>query len=78
MIDPEFDPYAMLEVHQEELIRQNGVIDQLIRVNTNLQRTMLELTQQHSRLVELSKTLCHELERQRVEINLMRPIQVSK
>ena len=78
MLDPEFDPYAMLEVHQEELARQHDVIQQLIRANHNLQHTMLELTNQHSRLVELSKTLRHELERQRVEMNILRSHQVTQ
>ena len=78
MLDPEFDPYAMLTVHQEELIRQHDVIDQLILANNNLQHTMLELTQQHSRLVELSRVLRHEVERQRVEINMLRSHQAVR
>lgn len=72
MIDPEFDPYAMLQVHQEELARQHTVINQLIQANNNTQQTMLELSSQHQRLVELNQHLRHQIERQRVEINLIR------
>lgn len=72
MFDPEFDPYALLQVHQDELSRQHHLITQLIQANNNLQTTMVELTQQHQRLVQLNSSLRHALETQRVELALLR------
>lgn len=72
MFDPEFDPYAMLQVHQQELERQHDVINQLIEAHNNNSHTMLELTNQHKQLVALNTALRQELHKQRIELNLLR------
>lgn len=72
MFDPEYDPYAVLEVHQLELERQHGVINDLITALNNNSHAMLELTQQHQNLVRLNTRLRQELEKQRIELNLLR------
>lgn len=72
MFDPEFDPYNLLQIHQLELERQHDVINQLIEAHNNNSNTMLELTNQHKSLVALNTALRQELNKQRIEINLLR------
>lgn len=72
MFDPEFDPYNLLQIHQLELERQHDVINQLIEAHNNNSHTMLELTNQHKQLVALNTALRQELNKQRIEINLLR------
>lgn len=72
MFDPEFNPYDLIRVHQEELERQHDVINQLIVANNNMNVTMLELAQQHQRLVDLNSLLRRDLETQRMEIKLLK------
>ena len=72
MFDPNFDPYAQLSIHQQELERQHDVINQLIEAHNNNNNTLLELTNQHRSLVRLNTMLRQEIQQLRSEISLLR------
>ena len=72
MLDPNFDPYLELQQCKTEVIRQKGIINQLIHAHNQHDSMLLDITNQHKQLVELLKQTKFQVELMRMEINTIR------
>ena len=70
MISPDFDPLAMLNQVQMDLLRQNRIITNLIKQNENISELMIQHTEAFSQLQKKFNQLLREHKELQIKLAL--------
>jgi len=70
MISPDFDPLAMLNQCQMDLLRQNRIITNLIKQNENISELMIQHTEAFAQLQKKFNQLLREHKELQIKLAL--------